>query len=48
MGEWLIAMQVHGQLVVVVVVDVVVVVSYLSSVSHYSNDNSRNLQFVFL
>lgn len=47
MGEWLIAMQVHGQLVVVVVV-VVVVVSYLSSVSHYSNDNSRNLQFVFL
>lgn len=47
MGEWLIAMQVHGQLAVVVVV-VVVVVSYLSSVSHYSNDNSRNLQFVFL
>lgn len=47
MGKWLIAMQVHGQVIVVVVV-VVVVVSYLSSGLHYSNDNSRNLQFVFL
>lgn len=47
MGKWLIAMQVHGQVIVDVVV-VVVVVSYLSSGLHYSNDNSRNLQFVFL
>lgn len=46
MGKWLIAMQVHWQVIVVVVV--VVVVSYLSSGLHYSNDNLRNLQFVFL